>query len=545
MKIHIKILIGLLLSFSVVFSGIGYAALTDELGITGSVDIDIPSGLFITNIELYSQSNIENQSADKLGYSTTVNCSLNKTSGNSVTGSVTYRVTVYNNTERVYAYRDIYYQDSYDSGYNGNDYISRSNGNNYIGVVVSFDGGDSTVAPGEELTFTVTYTVGSSLSSDTEWNTLINFQFGINVDMPEDALDAISSKFEDILNSSSTYQDIIDKIDDKYDGTAWKATYFGNVSGSNSDDSVAVETLFAGQLQMMINGVEQPVTVMIKRENIDNNVNTGDDYTATYGNQSTSGYGCEYTLYMTIEDLSNPNGYSNMYKTVFATVFTCDRNTDGSLGDWYIIGETYEGTAQVVAYEGGYAPGGSFDTGSWRSVAQTLSPAESYSYSVSANQAISTIITATDDKAKAALQTLLDEAHIIITENKYAGEGMVQLESTYMQMSDIYTVNSSGSPVVNNVARSLLIPYIQKMENGLKMFELSELEAIARLAPNIFEGSNGTETQREALRAAYNAAKAEGLFTDTGGVVSVNDDSSYLTLKTYVDALTAAYDPFS
>ncbi len=543
MKAWTKVLVILVLSFSVIFTSIGYAELTDSLSISGNIEFDIPSGLFITNIAQGSQSNIESESIINLGYSTTVECTLDKTSGNNITGSASYTVTVFNSTERVYAYRGLYYQTSsdtgFDSSYNGNDYVSETAANNKISITLDFDGDSSIIMPGEYLTFTVTYTVGSRLSSNTSWKTLVNLQFGINVDSAEEALDAVTDKFDNILNSSATYEQIIDKIDDKYDGTAWKATYFGNVAGSTSDDSVAINELFAGQLNMLINGIEQPVTVIIKRENIDGNTNTGDDYTATYNNQSTSGYGCEYTLYMTTDDLTT----FNSYPTVYAMVYTCNRDADGNLGNWYMIGERYEGTAQVVGYIGGESSG-SFDTGSWRSVAQTLSPSEGYTYSISANQSINTIVTADDANATAELQSLLNEAHAILVENKYAGTGMVALEELYGEMSEIYTLDADGSPVVNDVSRAVMIPFIKKMEDGLKQFELSELEAFARLSLTILSGSDGTADERSALSTAYNNAKDAGLFTDDGSTVTVNKDASYSELKLHVERLSAAIEPF-
>ncbi len=542
MKLWAKIVIVSVLSLSVLFVGLGYAALTDNLTVSGDLRFDIPSGLFITSIEESTQSNVDSQSATYIGYSTTIDCSIDKTQGNNATGTVSYRVTVYNNTERVYAYRGLYYQtssDGLDSAYNGNDSISETAGNRAISVNVDFGENSSIIQPHEQLTVTVTYTLGSRLDASTAWRTLINFQFGINVDSPEEAIDSVVNQFSNVLNSSATYEQLIDQIDNKYDGRGWTATYFGNVAGSSNDDSVAINTLFAGQLNMLINGVERPVTVIIKRENIDGNTNTGDDYTVTNGTSTTSGYGCEYTLYMTTEDL---NSY-NSYPTVYAMVYTCDRDADGNLGEWYMIGEYYEGTAQVVGYIGGTS-GGSFDTGSWRAVSQTLSPSEEYSYSIANNSTINTIVTAKDESANRAFQALLDDAYVILTENKYAGTGMVALEQLYERMADIYTIGADGAPTVNDVSRAVLIPYIQQMEDGLKQFELSELEALAKVSYAILAGTSGTAEERGALQSAYDAAKAEGLFTDAGGTIVVADDATYTELKAHVDNLFAAYAPF-
>ncbi len=539
---QMNVIICIALSFMVLFSSIGFAALTDDLKIRGEVVVEFPSGLFITNISLDSSSNIQTQSASQLPYSTTIDAALDKTNSNNVTGTVTYNVTVYNNTSRVYAYRGLYYQtteDGLDSSYNGNDLISETAANNKIAVTTDFEGQSTIIQPGQELTFKITYTAGRSVSYSTNYKTLINFQFGINVNSSEEALDAITEKFDNILNTSTTYQEIVDKIDDKYSSgdAAWKATYFGNVAGSSDSDSAAINTLFAGQLNMLIDGVEQPVTVIIKRENIDGNTQTGDDYEI---DATAKGYGCEYTLYMTTDELTSYNSYP----TIYAMVYTCDRNADGSYGKWYMIGERYEGTAQVVGYVGGTS-GGSFDTGSWRAVSQTLNPSEGYSYTVNNNTTINTIVTARDDNATRALQTLIDEAYIILTENKYAGTGMVALENLYEDMASVYTVDTDGSPVVkSDLTRAVLVPYITRMENGLKQFELSELEALAKVAYLMLDGTGGEAADRSALQTVYDEGKTSGFFTDTAGVININDNASYTQLKTYVDELAAALEPF-
>ena len=90
-------------------------------------------------------------------------------------------------------------------------------------------------------------------NANTDWKTLINYQFGINVDGEREALEVIESKFLNILNTNSTYEQLIDALDNKFDGRQeWTSNYIGNVTGSSSEDSVAVNTLFAGQLQITV-----------------------------------------------------------------------------------------------------------------------------------------------------------------------------------------------------------------------------------------------------------------------------------------------------
>ena len=468
MKRWVKATICAALSLMFTFIGIGYAALTTDLTVEGTADVVVPSGLFITKIEKRSESRVDSQSISFAQFSTTVDCTINKGSSTNYAGNVTYRITVFNNTPYEYAYRDIYYQDSL-SGYNGNPNISMATGQRVISISTSFPQGEK-VLPGETMYFDVTYSVGRRMNASTDWRTLVNYRFGINVESEEAARDAAISKFENILNSPSTYATLYDKIDDKFTGAEWTSNYIGNVTDSSSTDSTTVNTLFAGQLQMVIDGVENPITVLIKHENVDDNTQTGDDYTAVYGNSSFSGYGCEFTLYMTTSDLSD----RNIDPPVYAAVFTCDRDANGNIGRWYMIGEPYYGTAQIVGYEGGESTG-SFDTGTWRSYAATYSPTDNYSYSISGGLTIKEVIRNVDTGAATTLEELLTRAKEIIDGDTYAGSGLVALENAYNNAKECYTVNDDGTITVDkSLTVSKLVPHIDALSLALSPFDKIE-----------------------------------------------------------------------
>ena len=297
MKTWMKASICIGLSFMFCFMSIGYAELSDTLNISGTAEIDIPEGLFIIDVIIQGEQNVDHHSEEYLPYTTTLDSTIDRK--NSGAGTVTYAITVFNNTKLTYSYRGLYYQVGL-SGYNGNgtytegrrpvktyEYINGA-GSKVLGVSTNFPSG-KIVKPGEELIFYATYSIGSGMDANTDWRTLINFQFGINVDGEKEAIDIVVNKFLDILNTSSTYNQLVDVLDNKYDGTYWKSNYIGNVKGSTSDDSLAVNTLFAGQLQITVGSEQMDATVMIKHENIDGNEATGDDYTAYYGNTSYSG----------------------------------------------------------------------------------------------------------------------------------------------------------------------------------------------------------------------------------------------------------------
>lgn len=471
MKTWIKVTGCIVLSFMICFISLGYASLSDTLLVKGEAEVSIPDGLFITAVEedvdgvVGKTSNLDTRAAEHLDYTTTVDCTLNRGSSRAV-GKVTYKITVLNNTNRTYAYRKLYYQSSL-ANYNGNSIIRDSGGNSYIQITTKFPDGE-VVEPKGTLVFYATYTMGRSVNANTTYRTLVNFQFGINVNSLEEARVAVVSKFEDILNTPSTYNTLCDKIDDKFSGAEWTSNYIGNVTASTSTDSTTVNTLFAGHLQMVINGEDNPITVLIKHENVDNNRNTGDDYTAVSGNSSFTGYGCEFTLYMTTSNLSQTGGKAPVY----AAVFTCDRDENGNIiGKWHMVGEHYEGTADIVGYEGG-ASNGSFDTGTWRAVQATYSPAEHYSYTVSQGSTIQNVTQAVDPRAASVLASLLTEAKAILDENKYAGTGMVALEEAYYNNAKFYTVAENGTITVDPTApRVRLIPVIQDMELALKAFD--------------------------------------------------------------------------
>ena len=211
MKIWQRSLICISLSLMCLFACVGYASITASLTITGTAKVSIPSGLFITEISTVSESNVDKNSVSFTEYTTTVNSIISRKTS---TGKVVYEITVLNNTEYEYAYRGLYYM----STYGNNSYVSTSNANNKLGVVVQFPNGNI-VGPKETLTFQVTYTVGKNVSASLDLDTLLNFQFGINVESVDKAYDIVHAKFLDILNTTTTYEQLIDVLDDKFDGS--------------------------------------------------------------------------------------------------------------------------------------------------------------------------------------------------------------------------------------------------------------------------------------------------------------------------------------
>lgn len=459
MKSWCKAILCISLSLMCLFTCIGYASITSFLTIKGTARADIPSGLFITNITTVSATNTDRNEVSFLEYTTTVNSIISRRSGS---GSVVYEITVLNNTEREYAYRGLYYM----SSYGNNSYVSTSNSNNKLGVVVSFPNGN-VVAPKEKLTFRVTYTVGRSISSSLNLDTLLNFQFGISVDSIDKAYDIVHNKFLDILNTMTTYRQLIEVLDDKFDGNqTWTSNYIGNVGNAVDNDMMTVETLFAGQLTMMVNGQAQKAWVMIKHEDVDENELTGDDYTLNYNQYGEITHkGCEMTLYMTVDQLNKANSWAPVY----ATVFTCDRDANGNkISDWYQVGNSYYGQANVVGYRGEAGGTGSFVTDNWKSYASSYQVTEDYSYSIEADISIKNLMQVVDQSTIAEFQSLLVYAEEMIANRKYAGTGITVVEEAYAKAAAFYTVDANGKAIANQDTRRVwLIPIMQELDHVL------------------------------------------------------------------------------
>ncbi len=463
-----KIFVSIALSCIFIFTAIGYAALTDNLALKGTVKVEFPEGLFITEVRMKgSQSGLDVYNVDFIDYSTTVETLLSKSNDNN-SGSVTYIITVYNNTNYEYAYRGLYYQNNL-SGYHNN-LVSTKNSSTKIGVVTSFPNG-KIVAPGEYLEFEATYTLGTdkrTFPARNSFKNLLNFQFGINVESQEAAIEAVLAKFLNILNTKVTYDELVDKIDDKFDGNQeWTSNYIGNVSDAVDADSMTVETLFAGQLNMVINGNTTPATVLIKHENLDNNRLTGDSYTVKYNNQSnpTTYEGCEMTLYLTTDPLTRANGQAPVY----VAVFTCDRDENGNIiSDWYVVGDIYLGKAPIVGYRGENGGTGSFVTDNWVADRATYTPITGYSYTIAQGTSIKDITRVVDQNAIDSFQRLLDDAKEIIDDLTYAGTGIAIVEEAYEAASRYYTVDSNGNAIAKSgTTRAQLIPIMVKLDYAI------------------------------------------------------------------------------
>ncbi|MBE7061421.1 MAG: hypothetical protein E7382_02655 [Clostridiales bacterium] len=344
MKALHKVLIAIVLSMTAVFLGVGFANTTVDIEVAGTANILPPEAVYITSVTVNSTSGTA--TADEGTYLMTAHSSTLDL-GSNKNSTVTYSITVYNNTGETYAYNAAkYIQDAY-SNANVTFALTNPDGS-------AFKHG-AEVEAGKSLTFNVTFSYNDKNSiSDTALTSTINYEFLPLDELPEEEEIAVSGaleQFRKIINDlvfDGSYDDLIEQMDKAAANDRHDSSYIGNVTGASPDDSALLNDLFQGQLILNINGKEEPVTILIKRENLDGNVNTGD------------ADGNEMTIYMTTDDLQW--SWSHRSAVVYAAVYTS--TNDGET--WSILGEMYEGTAPIKTYSGWFGSG-SFDTDEWKS----------------------------------------------------------------------------------------------------------------------------------------------------------------------------------
>lgn len=344
-----RVLLCAFLAFTFCFSAFGYAALTDTVTIFGTAAAEGKpyKGVYITAVEQVRSSGV-NISDCSFSHPTNHKTTVDSTQNG---GWVTYKVTVFNNDDLTYWYVGPRYLPEYGNNsllgsYGGvtivtKDHISDSSG--------TFDNNDW-IPPQTERDFYVTYKYDSNAQAVTEL--MINFHFDIR-------LDAVHDEFVSILNnvfSPTSYDDFSEIFDQLYIESSKTAI----TTESHPD----VFAKYFPDLMVNIDGTEKKASVVIRRENLDGDVTSGDDY-------STGPHkGCEYTLYITVEPLTpgtNP--------TVYAIAYSC--GADGMGDDWYQVGELYEGTAPVNS-------DGTINYSKWVATEKTYEIADGIEYKVAA-----------------------------------------------------------------------------------------------------------------------------------------------------------------
>jgi len=154
--------------------GIAYAqVLSGTLEVQGEAEGEAQQGVFITDVEYYANNGADtaNSSVDQFT-GTTLKSKVTLGSGSS--SSYTYKVTMYNNSDREYVFIGALTNKTVSSQY------SNTNIDYNVESVTGLTGLEeyvTTIAPGEYITFPVTFTYTGTNTSNRVLNSYINFRF--------------------------------------------------------------------------------------------------------------------------------------------------------------------------------------------------------------------------------------------------------------------------------------------------------------------------------------------------------------------------------
>lgn len=334
-----KVLLFVICSFFTIFLSIGYAAISKDFTVSGSIVLTPQEGVFITYASVYSGNATVNS------YSGTVLNSKVDLGSSSGTSTATIDITVFNNYDETYAFNGYIYT------YGANTF---SNENYEISVDIPRK---TEVLSKATLSFSVIFSYKNNIvPSVTELISLIDFEFlppdqivGDEEDGSEGdaALGGALNRFKEVLNNSTDLNSLVSQM-------GFFGDFVGNVGGADPEDLSFLNEMFAGDLSMVINGTPQEVTILIKRKNVDGNDSTGLSGLLYRGN--------EMTIYLTTNKLDSANSMAVTYAAVYTRV---SNNTE-----WYQLGPTYVGEAPVTDYRTGQVGGtGSFNTDYWKTIA--------------------------------------------------------------------------------------------------------------------------------------------------------------------------------
>lgn len=436
---------------------IGYAVLSDNLFLYGEADIQGKpfEGVYISDVSIYSTNGVQNVSFDYIKPTNFSAVDRPTKSG----GSITYKITVHNNTDVTYWY----IKQDYVYDFESNNLISAQNG---ISVVTKDHPNDTSptfnsddwVPPHTYRDFYVTYTYGSN--AQTYPSTFINFLFSIK-------MDAVHDKFLTALNDDTlggAYDKISEAFDEKFAETG------ENVIANIGEEKKLFDELFGSNMTVTIDGVECPVTVMVRRENVDGRT-TGDSY--------AGGSGCEYTVYITVDALTSPTGEAIVYAVSYST-----GGVAGSTDTWHQLGQLYEGTANRIDYDPTTAgTQGAVDVYSWEATPNRYYATSGISYLVGQEQGdqydkLKTLeqLMSTNDQDifndidnTRILKTVYD---IVYNSANTSKNGYLGLREAFLAAAPFYNVMNNGQEVKvkRQGTRAEILPYLERIQSALDFY---------------------------------------------------------------------------
>lgn len=345
--------LALFLLFSLTLSGVSAAWV--YLAYPADANADLPSAtasfhygtIYITNVVCTGGNYEQADSRKTADLDITSDIRLSAVAD----ASVQIRVTIYNNTEV-----SCYY----------NEAQTKTHSNDAVAYTVSGISQKEEFPAKSFKTVTVTFAHAKANIKAEQLNSCIHFNFVVDKESIGDVVAQTAvDRFRDILNNkvvSDSYNTLDNAMNNRGGlNKASAVTYIGNVSGSSSADSRVIQTLFGEEFMSMDldgDGKVEPITMMIKRENLDNDSSTGASYTYSSWNRDTTVDGVEMSIYITAENLSNVS--SNKSVTVYAATFTKFAADD----EWVQIVPLTKGTAKANNYSG-YGSANSFNTDTW------------------------------------------------------------------------------------------------------------------------------------------------------------------------------------
>lgn len=454
MRANKKLLIVIICLFSCAFLIVGYASISRDLYISGTASIKPPvKKIYISNAKLLTTSGATSVSFDYM-YPTNFSSVVN---AQQIGGTVTYEIEVHNNTDITYWYHGVKLVESFES----NSLIGTDNGisittkDRVTDVGLTFNT-DDWVPPHTHRTFYVTYKYGSNAKG--YLTTFVNFHFDIRID-------GVYDRFLQILNDKTStygYNYLAQVFNEKYaeDGT----TVIGNIG----EDKQIFDNMFGEDLVVEIDGVKVPVTVMVRRENVDG-LTTGDSY-------PNGANGCEYTLYITAGSLS-PAGAT---ETVYAISYTIDSNGQA----WYQLAELYEGTAKAEDYDqtdGIYE--GAVDIETWIASKKDYQTADGLVYKVGYEQGdqydklktLEDLMSTFDQDIFNDIDNtkIMKKVYDIYKANEYStADEIAIILKAYTKAAPYFNNFNNGQEfkVIRSYTRAQIIPVIEELQEALDYY---------------------------------------------------------------------------
>ena len=451
-----QVVLSVTLLLFTLFINLGYASLTNTLNIGGSVQAIMPltkSELRISNVTVEENDNV-NVSTYKYFDPTILQATFVVKRAQS---KVILKITILNESNKTYWFDSVKYvvDDVSNSliGYpNG---ISLNTKDKITDSVNTFNSNDWVPAQ-TTRDFYVEFIFGGNTINVDNVSISINFNF-------VEKIDAVYSELDALLNDPDAYAILSSAFENKYKATGEK------VIGNIGNDKAIFDQLFGPNMTITVDGVEKPVTVLIRRENVDGKT-TGDSYSTPGGPT-----GCEYTMYITTDSLTNEGSKVTTYAITY---------TQGSDGVWHRLAQLYEGETVVEDYNSSNNTyEGSIDVYTWQATANTYEIADGLSYKIGqANgdqyqimKDFEDIISVQDQNIFNSIDNtkIFKKVYDLLHENMTSTASEVErLRIAFANAAPFYTIYNGGQEIkVNrNCTRAEIISYILDIQEALDYY---------------------------------------------------------------------------